>query len=134
MAIKISKTRMHPIGVDFGTSQVKLAQVRSGSEGLELQAVCLQDIPAENRTDRKQRLKFVAEFLRETLAERDFKGRESVICLPAADTFVHHIRVPAKRELDLETAVDMELEGKLPFPTADAIIRPIKAGNVTADG
>ena len=64
MAIKISRGKTLPIGVDLGTSAVKLVQLRLMEETTELLAVGCSDIPRPVRNDPPRRLEFLAERIR----------------------------------------------------------------------
>ena len=128
MAWKVLKTRVMPIGVDLGTAAVKLAQLRRVQGQLELAAAARAEVPEACRNDEPKRMRFLAERLRSLLKEKCFKGRQCVISLPAASTFVQHIRTAKMPHEELAKALRWELEGKLPFDPADAIIRHVVVG------
>jgi len=134
MAIKISRGKTLPIGVDLGTSAVKLVQLRLMEETTELLAVGCSDIPRPVRNDPPRRLEFLAERIRHALKASPFKGRQCVLSLPARDTFVQHVRVPPQPADRLGDAVASELAGKLPYPLEDAVVRHIAVGEVGGDG
>ena len=134
MAMKIVKGRILPIGVDLGTSGVKLAQLREANGTHELVATAKVDLPPECRADFRAQLAFYASAVRKTVASGGFRSRECVLSIPAEATFVHHVKVPRSAPEQLRKAVLAEIEGKLPFPAKDAEIRHIIAGDVVGEG
>ena len=133
MAWKVLKTRVMPIGIDLGTATLKLAQLRQVQGQLELAAAARAEMPQPCRNDERKRMKFLAERLNGLLKEKPFKGRRCIISLPAASTFVQHVRTAKMPPEQLGTALRFELEGKLPFDSADAIIRYVVAGELGGD-
>lgn len=130
MVWKISKTRELPIGVDPGTAVVKMAQVRRVDGRLELVAVATAEVPQDFRRDPSKRLAFLSGRLHRPLREAGFKGRKCVLSLPAAETFVHHVKTAKLPAHELGLALQCELEGKLPCPPAEAVIRHVIAGEI----
>lgn len=134
MGLEIKKLKNLPIGVDLGSSSIKMAQLRRSSKTLELLATGCAEIPRECRDDRKRRLEFQSESIRGILKAEGFKGREAILSLPAAVTFLQPVRIPIVPKKEIDLAVENELRGKLPYPVADAVIRHILAGTVYPDG
>lgn len=131
---RLVKTKSLPIGVDFGTSKVKVAQLRMGQEEPELLAAGSIEIPRDLRNDSHSRLKFVQSRLKDMLRERPFKGRECVFALPADTTTVQHLRIAKIPAKQMAAAINAELDGKLPYPVSEAIVRHIVVGDVFVDG
>jgi len=126
--------KAYPIGVDLGTGSVKLAQLRAADgELLDLMAAAASEIPADCRKDLQRRNEFLAQAIREGLKSNNFQGRQAILCLPAAHTFLQHLRMPRLSPTDLPKALRMELQGKLPYAVDDAVIRHVVAGSVFGD-
>src|SRR3954468_5924925 len=99
-------TRANPIGVDFGSDCLRLAQVQrvtgggaadaNGSAGSEykLIAAASADVPQHVRYNAESRLQFFVETTRELLSAGKFQGRQAILALPAASMFIQHLRVP----------------------------------------
>ena len=134
MGIRINKTQTLPIGVDLGTSIAKLAQMKVREDGIELLAAGAVEIPPEARMDRRARLRWLAEGIPRVLQSKLFKGRQCILGLPAQDVSVHHVKLPKASAEDTARAVVMELEGKLPCPTDQAVVRHVVAGDLYGDG
>ncbi len=130
---KVLKTRALPIGIDLGTAVVKMAQMRKANGQLELLAAARADVPPDCQDNVGKRRDFLADRLRNILKEHGFKGRRCVLSIPAADTFVKHIRTAKMPPDELDKVLRLELEGKLPFNHNDAIIRHIVVGQVQGE-
>ena len=133
MGIKINKAQTLPIGVDLGSAAAKLAQMKIREDGIELLAAGTVEIPPRARKDRKERLSWLVEGIGKVLQAQPFKGRQCVLCLPAQDVWVHHLKLPRMSAQDLEKAVGMELQGKLPCPVGEAVVRHVVAGDIYGD-
>jgi type IV pilus assembly protein PilM len=126
--------RANPIGVDFGTDCLRLAQVQQTPSGeYKLLAAASADVPGHVRRDPNLRLGFFAETTRELLATGQFKGRDAVLALPAASMFIQHLRVAKMGEQDTRKAIPWESRGKLPIDPSQALIRHLIAGEVYQD-
>ncbi len=134
MAWKLTKTQPMPVGIDVGNSAVKLAQLRCTADELELSAVAMAETPEECGEDRPARLASLAKTLSRLFREGRFKGKECVLSLPATETFVQHVRIAKLPREELERALWAELQGKLPFDPADAVMRHVVAGETYSDG
>lgn len=128
MAWRPSKTRTFPIGVDPGTAVVKMVQVRSVEGRLELLAAVSTDVPQDCRANPNKRMQFLGEHLSGPLRSGGFKGRKCVLSLPAAETFVLHVKTPKLSARDLGPVLRLELMGKLPCNPDDAVLRHVVAG------
>lgn len=134
MALKIIRGRTLPIGVDLGTGSVKMAQLRTEQDKVELMAAGTVALPKRHKEDMAPRLDTMAKGIRQVLHTNDFKGRECILSLPAEATFVQHVRLPKLPAEETAKALQMELQGKLPYPVESAVIRHIAAGEVFGDG
>src|SRR4051812_16370190 len=84
----------NPIGVDFGSDSLKLAQVGRDNGEWRITAAASADVPAEVRHDAAARMNFFAQTVRELLIRGKFSGRKAVLALPAASMYIQHLRLP----------------------------------------
>jgi len=133
MALKIVKGKNLPIGIDLGSSAVKLAQLRLLEDNYELLAAATEEIPPECRTDQDQRLAFIGDAIRRMLKPKTFVGKQCILSLPAEATMVQHVKMPRLKSDQIADALRFELEGKLPYSVDDAVIRHIVAGDIPGD-
>ena len=134
MALRFVKKKALPIGVDLGSSSVKLAQLRYLGEDIELIAAANINIPRDSQAHPPSCSDFVAKLISETLKVNHFNGNQCILSLPAEATIVHHVKMPKLPPAETANALRIELEGKLPCPVDDAIIRHIVAGDAYGDG
>jgi len=134
MAVKTVKGKMLPIGLDLGTTAVRMVQFRQNQGSYDLVAAGSADIPEESQADFQSRLSFCVSAIKGILKDNPFSGRECVMSLPAEATFVQHVKIPRTPAENVHSAVLGEIQGKLPFPAAGAEIRHIVAGEVVGDG
>ena len=133
MPLKIVKGRNLPIGADLGSSTVRLAQLRLSEGQYNLLAADSKDIPPECRTDQDQRLAFMVDAIRTMMKSKAFSGRQCILSVPAETTVVQHVKIPRLKGDMLDSALQAELEDKLPYPLHDAVIRHVVAGEILGD-
>lgn len=129
MGLKVIKGKTLPIGVDLGSSTVKLAQLRWSEDNVELLAAGAQDIPQDCRGDLRRRLQFLWPCIRKIVKSHPFRGRQAILAIPAADSFVQHVRLPIMPAEQIADVLPAELQGKLPFPSEEALIRHVVVGD-----
>jgi len=134
MGVRITRGRTLPIGVDLGTTAAKLAQLKTSDDGISLLGAGAVEIPPEARQDFGARLAFLSEGIQKVMRSHQFKGRQSVLALPARDTFIHHVKVPKLSQEDTAKAVRSELQGKLPCPVSQSVVRHVVAGEIYGEG
>lgn len=134
MGLKISRGRTLPIGVDLGTTCAKLAQLKVHGDGAELLAAGAAEIPLPAWKDRKERLRALATGIPALLRSQVFHGRQCILSLPAQDVFIQHVKIPRTPAEEVSRAVRLELQGKLPYPVEQAVVRHIVAGDIFGEG
>ncbi len=125
--------KANPIGVDFGTDSLRLAQVRVEGGEHRLVAAASADVPSHIRNDARARLEFFVDTVRDLLAQGRFHGRQAILSLPSAQMYIQHLRLPKMDEEALKKALPWEVRGKLPIDPSAALLRHISAGEIYAD-
>ena len=113
----------HPIGVDFGTDSLRLAQVQQEGDDYKLLAAASAEIPAQIRGNPEAWLEFFAENARQLLLHGKFRGRRAVLGLPSAVVHTHRLALEPVNEELLKEEVIRASKSKLPFDPAQALIR-----------
>ena len=72
--------KCNPIGVDFGSDCLRMAQVQWTGSEYKLLAAASADVPSHLRIDPNGRLAYFTDTVRDLLAQGDFKGRSAEIC------------------------------------------------------
>jgi len=125
--------RANPIGVDFGSDTLRLAQVQLVDNDYHLVAAASADVPSHVRQDPVARLTFFTETIRDLLSQGDFRGRSAILALPSSSMFVQHLRLPKMTEEALRKALPWEARGKLPIDPSQALLRHMVAGDIFQD-
>jgi type IV pilus assembly protein PilM len=125
--------RCNPIGIDFGSDCLRLAQVQWTGDDYKLIAAASADVPPHVRADAAARSTFFVDTVRDLLAQGSFRGRQVVLALPASTMFVRHLRMPKLDDDAMKKALPWELRGKLPIDPLHALLRHIIAGEVYQD-
>jgi type IV pilus assembly protein PilM len=134
MALTINKGKSMPIGIDAGSTHIKMVQLRQIDQVLELVAARSIEIPYQSRQDLSKRVAFLRHALRDALKTHEFKSNECTLSIPAEATFLQHVKIPKLPASEIPKVLQRELQGKLPYPVEDAIIRHIVVGDVFGDG
>jgi len=122
---------VNPIGVDFGSDCLRLAQVAPAGQGeYKLIAAASADVPNHVRHDPAGRINFFVETTKELLASGKFRNRQACLGLPASMMFIQHLRMPKLDADAMRKALPWELRGKLPIDPSHALLRHIIAGDV----
>jgi type IV pilus assembly protein PilM len=122
--------KTNPIGVDFGSDSLKLAQVANVKGEWRLIAAASADVPSHVRHDAAARMEFLANTTRELLVQGGFSGRTAMLALPAASMFIQHLRLPKMDEEAIRRTLPWEARGKLPIDPSRALLRHHIAGEV----
>jgi type IV pilus assembly protein PilM len=125
--------KANPIGVDFGSDCLRLAQVQVMDKEHRLIAAACADVPSHIRNDPAQRLQFFIDTTRDLLAQGNFRGREAILALPISSMYIQHLRMPRMDDAETKKALPWEARGKLPFDPNAMILRHVIAGEVYQD-
>jgi type IV pilus assembly protein PilM len=131
--LKTFTTNANPIGVDFGTDCLRMAQVQVVDGEPRIVAAASADVPAHVRNDQNARTSFFVETIRDLMAQGKFKGRSAILALPAAQMYILHLRIPRMEEDALKKALPWEARGKLPIDPSQALLRHMIAGEIYQD-
>jgi type IV pilus assembly protein PilM len=122
-----------PIGVDYGSDSLRLAQVAMVDGEWKLIAAASADVPPHVRHNPAARMEFFVEASRDLLVHGNFSGRAAILALPAASMFIQHLRLPKMDDEALRKAIPWEARGKLPIDPSHALLRHHVAGDIYQD-
>jgi type IV pilus assembly protein PilM len=125
--------RANPIGVDFGSDCLRMAQCQFVGNEYRLVAAASADVPAHVKADVSARLAFFVETTRDLLAQGSFRTRQAVLALPASVMFIQHLRMAKMTEEETRKALPWEARGKLPIDPTQALLRHVTAGEIYQD-
>ncbi len=128
MARWFSRPHPSPIGVDVGSRCVKLLQF--SGDFSSVRDVVRWDFSLPRDADQAARHSQIVQALRHAREGRNFRGRDAVFCIHSNDLFVQNVRVPKAPGAEFERLVCAEAAGRLPFPSDEAELRYVEAGDV----
>jgi len=98
------RKKVFPIGIDLGSSRLKMLQLAQNDGELALGAAGYRDVPQELRQDTGGLQEWYTRTIKELLSEKPFKGRKAVMCLPSRDMLIQHVRVAKMEDEQLKKA------------------------------
>jgi len=134
MAFGINKTRLSPIAIDFGGDTLKVMQVQSNGESMQLIAAGAAVIPDKARLDPATRMSFVGEALRDLLKQQPFKGRRAMCSIPAFQTMVNTFELAGGDVQDIDAQVNLHIQTVLCKDPSRLVIRNQFIDKLTRDG
>ena len=126
--------KAYPIGIDLGSSSLKILQLAETNGRLTLAAAAKVDVPQDVRLNRGMLHRWHIGQIRRLLGSGDFKGKKAVTCLPADRLLVQHLRLPKMEQSDFARALAAEARERAPFDPDQGMIRHIVVGEVCHDG
>jgi type IV pilus assembly protein PilM len=118
----------------LGSSSIKLAQLRSEADQLDLVAAASIRVPVAVRDKPAKRHAFFANAIRKLVKNTPFKGRQCIMSMPSDTTLVEHVKIPKVPPKEIEAVLRRELRSKVVYDVDDAVIRHIIAGDAHSDG
>ncbi len=116
--------RCGPIGVDIGSTSVKLLQLTADHS--RIWEAARWDLAAEP----SERDEEIVRAIQQAREGRAFRGRDAVFCLGGQELFVQNIRVPQVHGDELSRTVSAETASRLPFAGDEAELRFLEAADV----
>jgi type IV pilus assembly protein PilM len=121
--------RYSPIGVDIGSRSLKLVQF-AGDQTQVVDAARVELPPLADSATPSEQAQRIAEGLRRGLQDRNFRGKDAVICLGDRQLFLQSLRVPKQTGAQLDRIVAQEAAGRIPFAVDEAELRYLEAADV----
>ena len=109
--------------VDFGVASLKVLQLSGDSK--QILAAAMVETPSDLRLEHPRRFEFQCDALPKLLRGAGIKGRRAVCSIPAAQTYIHHFRIPRQDDVPLDTAVGAELMAHTHCDPARVVFRSI---------
>ncbi|MEM1107391.1 MAG: pilus assembly protein PilM [Planctomycetota bacterium] len=122
MAFGKTKSRLSPIGIDFGADSLKLLQIVPGDPP-ELVALGSATLPEDARTDLNARLAFLNEALPSLLRRHGFKQKRVMLSIPAFQTMVNNLLISRGDAKEIDGQVDLALRTRLNLEPSRMVIR-----------
>ncbi len=128
MFLRSSNTVL-PIGIDIGSSGVKVMQLQTLGDHLSVRAAAKIELPPNLRRD-EERWAFIIDAIKDILKNNRFKGPQAVTSVPNHAVQFKSFRVPRMPAEELTSAVMFEAEERFAFQSDDAEYRYLDAGEI----
>lgn len=108
------------IGVDIGTTSIKIALLKNSKEGFTIECI-------DQKTYEESLLSdgciidtsFIANELKEIILRNDIKTKEAACALSSYSVISKKVAMPFLKEEELENSISIEVESVIPFPLKD---------------
>lgn len=124
MAISFFKKESFPIGVDLGSSYLKMAQLSPTERIPQVHAASCLAIPDGIKTGSPEWQKWAIKAVKQIATQGGFKGKSVITAMPSDDVFIDQVRIN-RNDNDIENSVMDSIKGRLPFESQNAIIKYI---------
>src|SRR6266567_7151914 len=111
------------LGLDIGSSSVKLVQLKEKKGGYALQAFGMSRLPPETIVDGAlMNSAAVVQAIQELLAEHKVKARDAAIGVRGHSVIIKKISLPRMSQDELDESIQWEAEQYIPFDVKDVNI------------
>ena len=111
------------IGLDIGSSSIKLVELNEGKNGFKLQNLAISPLPPEAIVDGSLMDSVtIIDTIRELTANTKTKTKDVVISISRHSVIVKKINLPFMTEAELEESIQWEAERYIPFDINDVNI------------
>ena len=115
---------MDIIGLDIGSSTIKVAQIEKIKKGFQLLSLGKTATPRPGlEADSQKSQVAVADAIKKLLKDLNIKNNRVVIALPEARIASRVIKVPLMSDEELTSSLKYEADAFVPFPLDEAILR-----------
>ncbi|MEM6392905.1 MAG: pilus assembly protein PilM [Planctomycetota bacterium] len=119
-----------PIGIDLGTSSVKLIQLERTGDGVRVIAASAVSLPQGVHPDTPEYHPAVGEAIKRALNKGAFHGKACVSSMPSAVMQYKNLRLPVMPEAELAAAVQWEAADRVRYPGQTPVVQFFDAGDV----
>ncbi len=100
--------RKKTLGIDIGTTAIKVVVLEPGPKGYLLQGIKIIDLPAEKNEA------LIITIIKELLTE--FKVREFALSLPGRFALIRSVAIPSIAASRIDATLKIEVQHRIPFP------------------
>ena len=111
------------LGIDIGTSTIKVVELGKTKENFELKTFGMVDVSSKIM-EKMQRdiIEDTADIIRELLAKSKVKTKRAVVSLPNNVVFVTVIEMPSMSDKELKSAIEWEARRYIPLPLEEVTL------------
>ncbi|QNN24598.1 pilus assembly protein PilM [Planctomycetales bacterium ZRK34] len=119
-----------PIGLDLGTSCVRMIQFAAAGDGLKVSAAGRYDLSTDVEVNSPQRWAELVTAIRKLTASAPFTGRQVVVSLPESMVSYKNVRLPQMPPDEMAKAVEFEAAERFGAEASSLMLQHLVAGQV----
>lgn len=113
----------HLVGVDIGTSAIKVLQLRDSGKGVHLQRLGIEPLPPQSIVDgHVMNSGAVVDALRKTIKDLSISQREIALSVSGNSVIIKKLNLPLMKRDELEEQIQWEAEQHIPFDISEVEI------------
>ena len=113
----------HLVGIDIGSTSVKVVEFKRKSSGLEVQSIGYSELPRDTIAEGTIiNRAAVAETIRSIFTKNKIKNRYVALAVYGHNVIIKKLNVPAQSAEDLEEFIVWEAEETIPFDTREVYL------------
>lgn len=124
------------LGVDIGTTAIKIAEIGKDSSGLELKNYGILEsyghLERVNNAIQTSSLKIMEadtiELLKKLVRHSNFKSKDAIASIPAFSAFITLFEMPQMKDSDIAKAMQFQIGQYIPLPITEVSIDWLKVG------
>ncbi len=115
--------RKNALGLDIGSSSVKLVQLKETKKGIQLANFSMAPLPSEAIVDGAlMNAGAVVETIRGMIAAQKLKVKETAVSISGVSVIIKKISLPAMTQEELDESIKWEAEQYIPFDVNDVYL------------
>lgn len=124
------KSRALPLGIDVGSTRVRVVEVVDTSSGPRVRAVAVRELPAASVAGVSNDPEYVGALIEDAVAEIGTRERRCVCAIDEPEALLRSLRLPRMTTGERERAARFEAQRFVEYPVDEAVVRvhPIDAG------
>ena len=115
--------RKNALGLDIGSSSIKLVQLRETKKGIHLVNLSVANLPPEAIVDGAlMNSSVIVETIREMTEKLKLKAKEVALSISGHSVIIKKIGLPAMTQDELDESIKWEAEQYIPFDVNDVYL------------
>jgi len=110
------------LGIDVGTTTVKLAEMVAEKGGVRVTRMLRGDVPLPPGPLDAARMDEIAKVVRQLISANKISTKDAVFSVPGANVFIRRIRFPRTNEERMHRIVAYEARQQIPFPPENSMM------------
>lgn len=126
------RTRTIPLGIDIGTTRVRVVESEPFGQGARIRAVAVREVSnGASSSGALEDPEYIAALIEDALEELGTRERRCVCAIGEPDALMRPLRFPKMTSLERERAARFEAQRHVEYPIEEAVVRvhPVHAAS-----